>query len=310
VYRWLKLIEYLLFAFYVARNIDFKKDFSTIVKILSIGVLFESILAIAQWFKQGSIFGYYFFGENKYTVSALGIATLDFFGTKKVRPYGTTPHPNVLGGYLAVLLPWVLYEGVKGIKGGKGLKERGFCLPTFGLGLVALFLSFSRSAWVVGCLGILGVSGLVFRKFPLSFYSLVPSAYPLSFLRRAELNWIALEIVKDHPLLGVGLNNFTVAMDSYGKVSGWVRFLQPVHNVYLLIAAETGLLGLAAFLLLLLFTIYDLRFTEKPFRYILLISLSQISLLCFVDHYFWSLQQTSLLFWLLVGLVFTVEDKV
>ena len=109
---------------------------------------------------------------------------------------------------------------------------------------------------------------------------------------------MALQMLKDHPLLGVGLNNFTVRMSEYGEVSGWARFLQPVHNVYLLIAAETGILGLILFLCLL-FSVFRLLWRSK--NYLFLISLSQISFLCFVDHYFWSLQQTALLFWLLVG---------
>jgi hypothetical protein len=36
----------------------------------------------------------------------------------------------------------------------------------------------------------------------------------------------------------------------------------------------------------------------------------QIALLCSVDHYFFTLQQTDLLFWLIVGLVFSTADKV
>jgi len=302
VYKWLKLVEYVLFAFYITKNTNLKKDFSTIVKLLAVGVLLESALAIAQWFKQGSILGYYFFGENRYTVSTPGIATLDLMGIRKARPYGTFPHPNVLGGYLAVLLPWIFYEGIKGVKGGKGLKERRFYLLTFGLGLVALALSFSRPAWVVGGLGVAVVLLLDSRRrflFPVFLHSsfLIPNS--LSFLRRAELNWMALQMLKDHPLFGVGLNNFTVRMSEYGEVSGWIRFLQPAHNVYLLIAAETGLLGLAAFLCLL-FSAF--RFLWRGKKDLLLISLSQVTLLCFVDHYFFTLPQTSLLFWLVLGL--------
>ena len=137
VYKWLKLMEYILFAFYISKHINLKKDFSTIVKLLSIGVLLESVLAIAQWFNQGSIFGFWFFGENRYTVSTPGIAILDFIGTRKARPYGTFPHPNVLGGYLAIVLPWIFYVGTKGIK---EIKEKVFYFFTLGLGLVALFL--------------------------------------------------------------------------------------------------------------------------------------------------------------------------
>jgi len=296
VYRWLKLVEYVLFSFYVSKHINLKKDWPTIVRLLSLGVLLESVLAIAQWFKQGSIFGYWFLGENKYTVSTPGIAAFDLFGVKKVRPYGTFPHPNVLGGYLAILLPWIFYE----LK--KRFTIRDLRFTAFVLGATALLLSFSRSAWAVGVLGLLGVFGLMFRGEIFLHYSLLPSAYCLSFLRRAELNWIALEMFKDHPLLGVGLNNFTVRMSEYGEVSGWTRFLQPAHNVYLLIAAETGLLGLAAFLCFLFFVFCSLL---KKKNGLLLISVAQITLLCFVDHYFFTLPQTALLFWLLIGLVFS-----
>ncbi len=295
VYKWLKLVEYILFAFYVSKHIDLKKDFSTIVRLLSIGVLFQSVLVIAQWFKQGSIFGFWFLGENKYTVSTPGIAILDFTGIRKARPYGTFPHPNVLGGYLAIILPWIFYMGLKEVKGIKEIKRKRFYFLTLTFGLVALFLSFSRSAWVVAVLGLLAL-------FPSSLYSSFMILNSLSFLRRAELNWIALEIIKDHPLFGVGLNNFTVAMSQYGKVSGWTRFLQPAHNVYLLIASEIGLIGLIVFLCLL-FSAFRLLLKKK--NYLLLISLTQIILLCFVDHYFWTLPQTSLLFWLLVGIVFS-----
>jgi len=311
VYKWLKLVEYIFFAFYVSKHIDFKKDFPTIVKLLSVGVLFESVLAIAQWFNQGSVFGFWFFGENRYTVSTPGIATFDFAGVKKARPYGTTPHPNVLGGYLAVLLPWIFYEirsksqisNLKSQRHSSNVKTLN--IISFILGLLALFLSFSRSAWVVGGLGLLAVF-FTSSSFPFLISSPLHLLTSLSFIRRAELNWIALEMVKDHPLLGVGLNNFTVRMGEYGKVSGWVSFLQPVHNVYLLIAAEIGLVGLALFFGLL-FSVFRLLLKKK--NYLLLISMAQITLLCLTDHYFWTLQQTSLLFWLLVGLVFSAAEE-
>jgi len=52
---------------------------------------------------------------------------------------------------------------------------------------------------------------------------------------------------KERPVTGVGLNNFTVVMDQYGYIPATTRFLQPVHNIYLLILAETGLTGLLGF---------------------------------------------------------------
>jgi O-antigen ligase len=209
------------------------------------------------------------------------------------------------------VLQWVLHNlsSKFKIQSSKFSLSSVFYLLSSALGLAALYLSFSRAAWVVGGLGILGVLGQTLRKKALSlssFYSLLPSAYSLSFLRRAELNWIALHIIKDYPLLGVGLNNFTVRMDEYGRVSGWVRFLQPVHNFYLLVAAEIGLIGLGVFIGLLFLAF---RLLLKSRNFLLLISLTQIVLFGFFDHYFWTIQQTSLLFWLIVGLVFSCRFK-
>jgi O-antigen ligase len=301
VYKGLKLLEYLFFSFYVARNVEFKKDWPAIVKLLSIGVLFESLLALAQWFNQGSIFGFWLFGENRYTAATPGIARLDFSAVTKVRSYGTFPHPNVLGGYLAIVLPWVFYE--------LRSKFKIFYLVTLIFGLAALYFSFSRSAWLIGALGLFLTCFLLFWSRYLSLMILNSEFLilnSLSFVRRAELNWISLQMLRDHPLWGVGLNNFTVRMSEYGRVSGRTLFLQPVHNIYLLIASETGLFGLFLFLGLLLSAF---RLLLKNRNYLLLISLTQIALLGLFDHYFWTIQQTSLLFWFVVGLSFLAYNR-
>lgn len=73
--------------------------------------------------------------------------------------------------------------------------------------------------------------------------SYVRSSEHASFSRRAQLQQIAVDMIRAHPLSGVGWNNFTRDMDSYGYLSGQVRFLQPVHHVPLLLIAELGILG-------------------------------------------------------------------
>jgi O-antigen ligase len=66
---------------------------------------------------------------------------------------------------------------------------------------------------------------------------------------RLPLMRTALEIIRDHPLLGVGPNNYSVAMKQYGAVYGkWGDWTYTVHNKFLLVWAETGIGGLAAFL--------------------------------------------------------------
>ena len=52
--------------------------------------------------------------------------------------------------------------------------------------------------------------------------------------------------------LGIGLSNFTLAMPDYTfiKLAPWEY--QPVHNIYMLLANETGLIGLFVFFYCLL----------------------------------------------------------
>jgi putative inorganic carbon (HCO3(-)) transporter len=59
----------------------------------------------------------------------------------------------------------------------------------------------------------------------------------------------ALEMWRDHPWLGVGFGNYGAAYSQYA-LAKWPAALGHAHNYYLNIAAETGLLGLIAYLLL------------------------------------------------------------
>ena len=65
---------------------------------------------------------------------------------------------------------------------------------------------------------------------------------------------IALTMIRHHPLFGVGLNNYTHASRQYDFtreqiVSAWNS---PVHNLFLFIAGEIGLVGLICFAVFLL----------------------------------------------------------
>jgi O-antigen ligase len=73
---------------------------------------------------------------------------------------------------------------------------------------------------------------------------------------RQDLWTIGLRVYNDHPLLGVGLNNFEVYAPRYtrqpGTLTGVVHIEteRGVHNVYLSLLVETGIVGVALFLLL------------------------------------------------------------
>jgi O-antigen ligase len=60
---------------------------------------------------------------------------------------------------------------------------------------------------------------------------------------------VALTILRDHPIFGVGPGNYMEAMKRYDTL--WLDEL-PVHNVMLWIANETGLLGLGCYLMIVI----------------------------------------------------------
>ena len=63
----------------------------------------------------------------------------------------------------------------------------------------------------------------------------------------------------DHPIVGVGLNNYLVRSPEYARDVGTLRFAEliaerphVVHNTYLQLFAETGLIGLGLFLIVVI----------------------------------------------------------
>lgn len=88
----------------------------------------------------------------------------------------------------------------------------------------------------------------------------------LSLRRRADANDIAWQIFVDHPILGVGLDNFSAYYRQYGTQLGINLSGQPEpHNFFLGLAAETGLVGLLALGILLAVMFNGLRQAGRIF---------------------------------------------
>ncbi len=60
--------------------------------------------------------------------------------------------------------------------------------------------------------------------------------------------WAAWNMFSDHPWLGVGIGNYAAAYPAYA-LPRWYESLGHAHNYYLNTAAETGLIGLAVYML-------------------------------------------------------------
>ncbi len=291
MYTWVKVLEFSSIGYYIIKT---KPKFSSIIFFLSLGVLYSSLLAIVQFFLQHSIGGpLWFLGERTFTTDTPGIARINW-GQEILRPYGTFPHPNVLGGFLAATLPLVIRELFK--------NKKIFYVITLAIGCMALFLTFSRSAIIVGVLamGFVLWQKMKQKKFlivlMILFLSLI--AYRLSLIAlndesvvvREELNTAAVKIWQQSPLVGVGLGNFLVELPKTIPTRT-VYFLQPVHNIYLLLLTETGIVGL-------IFSFWIIMHNVKKFTLPLIILL----LLGLVDHYALTLQQGQLLLTLFLAL--------
>ncbi len=84
-----------------------------------------------------------------------------------------------------------------------------------------------------------------------------------SALSRPQMFSVAWNVIKNHPFLGVGLNNYTLVAPYYDNTPGAIsiNFPHPVHNIFLLNAAEMGILGAAFFIWFLFGAI------SKAFKY-------------------------------------------
>jgi O-antigen ligase len=84
---------------------------------------------------------------------------------------------------------------------------------------------------------------------------------------RAGLMRIAFEVIKAHPVFGVGPGAYSHVFKEY-LPAGMDQWLYTVHNEYLLRAAETGIIGGIAFVWLLLAALRQsrdlLRYSSSP----------------------------------------------
>ena len=366
IFKYFKYLEFTLLALWIKHHLNLDRHLHTIINLLSASVLFQSLLALAQWFKQSSIFGFWFLGEQPYSSITPSLDQITWFnGSLRIPPLATFSHPNVLAGFLAVIIPLLIYQISLSTKKLFLNPLTYILIPAF----ATLFLTFSLSAWLA--LLLIGLPGLILilparlslsrrrsqqltllkdlprfqtwqqhlsthenpqteKAIPTRRYISPPVILKLSlfytcilillfltakhltflapqssFTRRSQLTQIALDMLKYRPLTGVGLNNFTPVMDQYGYITATTRFLQPVHNIDLLFLAETGLLGYLGFAVLTLTPFY-LWFKQKktsPHFPIILLSYCLILFLGLFDHYPLTLQQGSLLFFALLGLV-------
>lgn len=315
IYFYLRLILYFFFVIYIYCNLNPKRDIYKIINLLSVSVILLGVLSLAQWINQGSVFNnYLFFGEQPYNSSTLNIARTDFFGNLKIPVYGTFRHPNVFAGYLSFSL-FLIFAAMY------LEKKNPLYKISFILGFLSLILTFSQIAILSLLLAItflvaikkLGKRGVLLSMagtfFLFVFGLVLPflSRYEFAqtdptYFRRINLLKSGYMMLENSPVFGIGLNNYTVLLPKYLPLTQILIFNQPVHNIFVLIGVEAGIVSLIAVLYLLFYCLKSLLEYGYGLAAAYFVLLLQIFIVGSFDHYLFTIHQTQYLFWLTVGL--------
>jgi O-antigen ligase len=277
----------LAIALSLSQATDSHASFREIVKWLELGMVYGSaayflrtrrdvMLVVALLVAAGvsqALLGFIQFGLH---LGPQAFASQRLF----LRAYGTFDQPNPYAGYLNMILPLALAMALLGTT---GAARRWYAVATLLLGgamlasesrgallaaVVALSIvlacasrSFARLFWL-GVLVACGTALLAAFGLPLGPISRVLDAIGLSgvnFGSVTDANYAAVEraahwlagvrMFAAHPLLGVGIGNYGAAYPAYHP-RGWYPSLEHAHNYYINVAAEAGIVGLAAYLLL------------------------------------------------------------
>lgn len=240
---------------------------------ITLGLLAHGAMALAQVLSGGRFELQGIAGSTERSLSFAGAGVLHL-----VRPSGLLSHPNLLAGFLVLVLPTLL--GLLLLRPRDMARTHAFWLAVAAGALLLLALTMSRGGWIALAGGMAVYLMLGYRSGLLSWRRLqqvlvwgmvlaclLVALLPGIYLRLVEsdnrstrsrvlMATQAMLIIRHHPLLGVGLAGYNEAArqhtpPAFGPLyRGYAKQLSKglVHNKYLLVMAETGVVGLLLFL--------------------------------------------------------------
>lgn len=249
------IIQLFLLHFYILGTVRTRADVLYIVVFILIALFFESLV----------IFALRLAGT---TVKVAGITGRVF----DTRVSGTVGSPNNAGAFIVLSLGPAL-----GLLLARVSKAYGWLAAvSFASGAVALIFTLSRGGWLAFAVFLSLFSMLALQRGWLSarVVAVVVIVILVVFLAlheviitrltaddrgaaesRIPLMRIAFRMIRDHPVLGVGINNSPVLLPSYITPDMGDIWVYGVHNKYLAVWSEMGLGGLLAYLWFLLATL-------------------------------------------------------
>lgn len=292
----------------------------TVMTILAVAAGLQALLGIWQFATQET-FSSTFLGTAAHPVWEAGTSVLKNGSGRWLRAYGTFPHPNAYGLFLAAGL--VAATRLSVLRADPTVKRflPAVLIPPLVFGLT---VSFSRTAWLGAALGLSGLFAWKFLRDGFLKAATVPAAILIlsvisatlvlgeAVCPRFDADVVAVEgsvtdrvttyrdawrIICESPMLGAGIGNSTATLIRLDPDRP-VWDIQPAHDVPLLVFAELGVPGI---LLLLLFLVafrsgFGLRDTHALAGTCLVFLPSLLS-----DHFLWTSPSGVLLFFVLLG---------
>jgi O-antigen ligase len=248
IFAIVQLIQYLLLYAFVVQIIQSKEDLRFYISALMVVVLVESLMIMFQYFTKSNL--YFSVISTNYAADA-----------QDWRPGGTFSTPTSAAAYLAPHVVLIL----SALMCHPTSLQRWLGMSAVGTGLFALIATQTRAGLLSLILASILLILFALRRgfvklntvLPLVFVALLVAVifsgsifYRLttddagSAASRIPLNQMAEKMIRAHPLLGVGVNNYSEVMNDYLVLSSTQTFIYIVHNRYLYVWAETGTLGM------------------------------------------------------------------
>lgn len=256
------------------------------------------------------------------------------FGSK-FRIASTLENPNSLAGFMILCIFPVIMLLLKTRQKSKKVMYAA-CL---GLFICNLILSFSKNGWIALAIGAFVLILTVNWKYIYGFiiFAIMSLFIPVVTKRLSDFmnpdqyasrikHWkVAILMIKDHPIFGVGNGNYVSYYDSYiakyPELDYAYKKRFPVHNSYLKVESELGILGIISFISFIFLSVKSMakfiRWKEDSYYNLFFIGsfASTIAFYCmnFVDNMFFVPKVTTF-FWIIFavaqGIIYRKENKI
>jgi hypothetical protein len=316
IYYLIHLLELYIVFLAVINIIRSRDDVVLVIKLLMITLAIQSVI---------------------YFIQNITGVTFDLLGEvivhkgETLQRHGGTVSSNVKG--FANFITPLLLIAVSRFLSTTNRRVKGWLCLLCAMGTAALVLTFTRASWVGFILGMvlivtLGmIRGIIHPRRLIPFVGVavivVIILLPKIMIRLSEdqkaayderyaLMRMAWNVIETHPLLGVGAGAYGYVFRRYLPYDLEDKWLYIVHNVYLLRWAETGVIGLVSFLILLIAGLRQ-AFVCSRVRDEVMSSLALgwgAGLMSLIWEMYWDTAlgpQTQFVLWFMFGLILVVK---